>query len=1477
MVVLTILFLGAISMLLMIPKVQTFIAHQVMKSINADFKTAIYIDKVDFSALGVVKFKGVTIKDHHQDSMVYLDKLTSRVLDYKKLTQNNFDFGNLVLEGLDLRIKVHKGEVDDNFSVFLRSFDNQTGKKAAKEFLLEASTLKLTESTIFILDDNLEKPLKASFKDVNGVVNNFKIKGKEVFASIKKLSLIDNNTIEVNNLITEFFYSPSKIELKNTHLKTATSTISAEIIFSYNREDLKDFNNKVAINANILKADVSLLDIRKFYNELGTDDQFVFSGQLSGTLNNLFFNELELVSNSNGKIAANLHLINSFDRNKPFKLNAVWKNMETNHNQLLRLMPRILGKSLPNEFKSLGQIKIHGNTTVTKNQIKGNIFGLTDLGEIIADGELNNLNQLDKASYTGDISVYDFDLGKYMQNPDVGLFALNAKVLGSGFTIKSLNTAVNGTINLYQYKGYSYKNVAVDGTFKKMQFNGKVSLTDENVKFNFDGLADLTGKIYKYKFNANVGYAHLNKLNLFKRDSLALLKGNLNFDIEGNSLNDLVGNINFKNASYQNEKETYSFEDFTIASSFNNGIREIKIDSKDIIEGNLSGKFKFEELIKVTRNSLGSIYTHYKPFKVSKGQFLDFQFNIYNKLIEVFYPDIKLAANTFIRGSIVSDENQFKLYFKSPQLDAYKYTLNDLRLQIDNKNPLFNTQLSVKELNVENLNFKNINLVNKTLNDTLFMKTSIQGGLYTNDSYALSFYHTINKENKSVIGIENSTAYFKNTEWIINPENKKKSQILYDDDTKITNIDLLKIESGKQKIDITGSLKGTSQKDITLQFENVQLDKVLPEIKLLKLEGTLNGLVNIIEDNKQITPVSKVNIENLVINNLPYGNLKLDLLGTKTLKKYHVNLELKRKWLTSFYADGFIDFNSRKPTVDLDIDLEEFDIEAFNSIGKGVITEIRGDVYGDLKVTGLIENPDINGYLYLDKAGMAIPYLNVNYDFEGTSVVEVKNQSFIFQDIVLSDTAFKTKGKLNGLITHNEFKDWFLDLSATTKNLLVLNTKLTENSLYYGTGYLGGEATIVGFTDRLTIDVNGQTKKNTHFVIPLSDVKTVENFKLIHFKTNEVAQKEKTFKEQYLENLKGLSLNFNINVTKDAVIEMVLDKSTGSYLKGSGTGDLQVEINTRGKFNMYGDFIVDNGNYNFKYGGIIDRPFKVVKGGTISWSGSPYSAEVNIEAIYNVKANPRVFLENIQTNRKIPVDLITRFSGELFDTQKEFDIVIPNSSTAVNSELAFKLSDNDQNKKMRQFFSLLVTKSFFNENEFTIDGTSALSGTTSDVVSSVLSDILNSEGGKFQIGVDYTAGDKRSVLTNRIDDQVDISVDTQINDRILINGKIGVPIGSKTQNNVIGEVKVEFLINEEGSLRSTIFNRQNEIQYLDEEEGYTQGVGISYQVDFDNFNELLEKIRLKKKKNQEEPVNEKPKEVIIPRKSQTEKPNPDKS
>jgi hypothetical protein len=115
------------------------------------------------------------------------------------------------------------------------------------------------------------------------------------------------------------------------------------------------------------------------------------------------------------------------------------------------------------------------------------------------------------------------------------------------------------------------------------------------------------------------------------------------------------------------------------------------------------------------------------------------------------------------------------------------------------------------------------------------------------------------------------------------------------------------------------------------------------------------------------------------------------------------------------------------------------------------------------------------------------------------------------------------------------------------------------------------------------------------------------------------------------------------------------------------------------------------------------------------------------------------------------------------------------------------------------------------------------------------------------------------------DNQVDVSLTTQVSDRVIINGKVGVPVGAQTQSSVVGEVKVEVLLNESGNFRGVIFNRQNEIQYSAQEEGYTQGLGLSYQVNFNSLSELLTKLGLKKNKNAKKVTQKKDSIIERPR------------
>ena len=1443
------ILLALVSFLLSLSSVQTRLGKMATDFLRKDYNVDITVERVNLSSLRNVELNDVLVKDHHADTLIYVQKLATSILSYTNLINGKLNFGQFSLEKFVLNMKTYKGEEDDAFTMFINKFDDGTTPTKPSGFLLTSSRLKLLDGYFGLVDENKENEKPLFFKKINGNAKNFKIEGPNVYVDINKLHFIENHNVEVQSLSSNFSYSKTAMNFLNTQLKTEESFISADIKFTYVREDFSDFNNKVMLNADVKKADLSLLDLKKFYNELGTDDVLHFSTEIAGNLNDFKTENLVLSTDQDAEIIGTLHFKNVFNREEGFSLAANLTKLTSNYDHLKSLLPNILGKNLPSSFQKLGQFAVSGFVYVTEDLINTDIAMNTDIGSLVTDLELTNIGNIDNASYFGHLKISDFELGKMLNDPLIGQLSMEGDVDGKGFTLEKMNTSVKGQISKQQYRGYTYTNIDINGVVKNKHFDGEIEVNDDNIKLNFKGLADFSKKRYTFDFRTTIDYLDLNTLNLFKRDSISKVKGEIEIKVTGNTFDDLAGTIDFKNTLYSNQKDNYFFNDFNVTSTFEGDVRTITVNSTEIINGYLKGKFKFGELAELTKNALGNIYSNYKPFAVTAGQMLDFKFKIHNKILEVFYPQISLSANTFISGNLNSDDNLFRLNVKSPQIIAFKNTIDSLNLQIDTKNPLFNTQLLVAKINTKNYNISKLQLVNITLNDTLYFRTEFLGGDKNTESYDLAFYHTFNQENKSVLGLQKSNFTLKNTKWIINPEDNFDNKLVYDGKTKTYDISPFLITSNSQRIEFFGQIKDTISKDLTFKLENVNLATVTPEIDSLKLKGIINGSLNYNQLNDKIKPTANFSIANFNVNNSYQGNLKVVVEGKNSLRNYGVNISLERDNAINLSAVGDIDFTPKDPTLDVQVAFDEFKLDAFSPLGKDVFSNIRGFAYGNAHLTGLLNNPTMEGELFLDQAGLYFPYLNVDYDFEGTSVISLKNQMFIIEDVQIKDKKYNTKGKLTGNISHTKFDDWRLNLNVNTKNLLVLNTVEQESSVYFGTGFLEGNATIRGLTDKLVINVVGKTKRGTHLTIPISDVKTVESSQLIRFVNKENPEEnEKTRREFISEKLKGLTLNFNIDVTKDAVVEMVLDKATGSYLKGSGTGNIQISLDTKDKFEMYGDFIVDNGVYNFKYGGFINKPFIVKRGGSISWSGNPLTADINIEAVYRVSANPRSLLDNISSNRKIPIDLITRFSGELFNTNREFDIEIPNASSTVASELSFRLNSDNLNNKTVQFISLLVSGSFYNESDIGVNSSTALYGTGFDILSNAFDNIFNQGNNRFKVRPEYTVGERAKVDNLNIEDQLAIGLDYQVNDRIIINGKVGVPMGTTNQTSIIGEVNVEFLLNEEGSLRSSIFNRQNEIQYSQEEEGYTQGVGLSYQIDFDNGNELLQKLGLKRKK-----------------------------
>lgn len=1439
LVLLLISVLGTI--ILSLPIVQTSFARYAADTINKDFGTHLSIDKLRISLISWnTNLKGVYIADYKRDTLFYVNELTTSILSVRNLVKGQLEFGDIVIDELDFKLKTYRDTTSTNLEVFIDKLDDGRPKDPNRpSFFFSSSDVEIANSNFILLDENRETEQMLHFTGLNISANDFQISGSQVNADIQAMSFKSDRGIVVEKMATEFKYTPAQMRFDSLLINTPRSHLKGNLVFDYERKDFEDFLNKVKLTADFDDSTVAFDEINMLYDQFGKGKEVNFSSQLSGVLNDLHTEQLFLQSDNTG-IRGNFNFKNLFTKAKPFIMRADMKNVSSSYYELRSLMPNIIGKSLPPVvFQKLGQFTIRGNATITESSIDAKVNLNTAIGSSYADVTLNGVNDINNATYKGFISLIDFDLGDFVDNKNLGKTTLDVNIEGQGFLQQSLNTEVIGEVYTLNFNNYAYKNIKVSGILKDQLFDGSLVVDDENVKFDFNGLADFGSARNDFNFNANVDYADLKRLH-FINDSVSIFKGNVNMNVTGNTLDELMGDITFTKTVFKNKNDVYYFEDFKVSSSFeNDSTRIIDINSPDIITGYLKGNFKVKELGKLVQNSLGSIYTNYRPFKISGGQTLAFNFKIYNKIVDVFFPEVKFDPNTFIKGDIVADEGDFKLNFKSPSIEAFGNKADNIDIRIANKNPLFNTFISVGDLSNRFYDVKDFNLINTTLKDTLFFRTEFKGGLEFDDSYNLNFYHTFNADNKSVIGLKTSEVSFKGNTWVLNKDNNNKNKVIFNRTLDSINIqEIVMNNSQQEQIRLRGELADSTYKDLELQFKIVSLDKITPAIDSLKLQGEVNGTLNILQKDDIYLPSSNLGIEDFSINNIRLGDLALGIVGNKDLTEFSVNSQITNKGREKLSIVGNIDNQGDMPVADLSVNLDSFDLEPFAPLGEAILRNIRGDVSGTATISGPINNPDFEGVLTLDNAGLGVPYLNVDYSFANNSRVNLYNQTFDFENIQITDVAKKTKATLDGTISHSFFDNWLLDLNVDTNNnrFLMLNTDFEEEVLYYGTGFLNGKGRIFGPTKALNIKVEGETARGTSLKIPLSDVASIGDYSFINFvKKNGL---DSIDQKRTLDDFQGLELTFDLDVTPEAEVEIVTDIETGSSLRGSGVGIILIRINTRGAFEMYGDFVVVEGEYNYKFGGVINKTFQVKPGGTIVWDREPLKATLDLEAVYALNANPAPLLDNPGYTRRIPTEVVIQLTDALESPDIAFNIDFPGTNSIIQSQLQYRLQDPTVEERNALF--LLAQGSFVNDQ--TGINQQAVTGNLLQSASGLLNQVLG-ENDKFNLGLSYEQGFFDRSTAFETESRVGVTVSTQISDRLLFNGKVGVPVGGTRETVVAGDFEIELLLNEEGTLSAKFFNRENEIrEYLADRLGYTQGIGISYEVDFNSFRELFKNI-----------------------------------
>jgi len=1473
-------------MLIQVPWVQTRLTKGAMSYFSNKLHTKITIKGVNVVFFKKFVFEGFYMEDLHHDTLLYAGKLKISVLDYI-LKKSKFDLRSCELDDCDLHLRKYKGEKDLNLQFILDSFksteSNDTTKKAGLKLTCKQLVLNNIDFTLIDENDTIKEHgilfNHLHVRNIKGELSNVKIDGDSVKTHIQGLSFVDRSGFVLNELTSDVTFAPTNFCFKSLTLKTPNTSIKGEYNMYYDSLDcVNDYLNKVYIKSKFEKSIVSFKDIAFFEHPLyGMKTTFSLSGEIKGTISKLRCKNLDIGFGNVTRFRGNANLDGLPDINNTF-IDLSLEGLQTDKRDLEKIeLPPFDNKhflQLPENLKDLGIINLSGKFTgfVADFVAYGNLK--TALGNISSDINVKYYKPNQTTTYSGKIATQNFNLGRIIQQePLLGMISFNAKVNGTAFPqdekvinkkedniifilsryFKKFNADLEANIDNMDLNGYNYKNITLNGHASNRQFHGDLDIKDENINMSFNGVVDFSKDLPVFDFNATVSNARLARLKLIKRNESSSLTSNMFMHFTGNKLDNVYGTISLNHTSYIEKKDTIILNKLEINAFGDSLIKTLDLKS-DIVDANIKGEYKFKNLLPVLKDVLGNFIPEYKDKTNSKmeEQKFDFTINIKNanELTKIFIPQLQVAPYTSFNGSFNSNDSKLWLTGTSPHIKFNKMTLKDFEINAASDTRTITADMNCYKFFItDSLWINDVQLSTQLHSDSVFFQAQLQNVKNSPNHAKLNGYVSLNDTDIAFIKILPSEIVINNKAWEINSNN------LIDIDTNYLIITNFALTSGNQKININGKISENPLDKMNINFTKVNFnnfDQLLKTIGL-KVEGIINGDVNLTGPATHLHVGSNLLIDGLKVNDDSLGFADISTTWDDQNKVVGVVANVANGNVKTIDIHGNFYPARDNDNFDFEINLDQINANLLNQfiqdvliIDKGSKSKISGKVY----LKGASDNPQLTGKLHLKDIGFVINFLNTHYTF--TTDADVTNQGFVFSDLLLLDDK-GNKATASGSINHKNFKNWGLNLSLNLKKFQMLNTTEKLNDLFYGTAYATGTVALNGPVENLVLKVAVKSERGTQISIPMKNATDVGESDFITYigKNSSIVQAQKKFEA----NFGGLQMNFDLEVTPDAELQIIFDETVGDKIKGNGNGNLKMDINTNGTFNMYGGYTIEKGNYLFTFQNITNKPLTLQRGGTISWNGRPLEAEMDINAIYSVQAKigDLVGTQGVASSDSLGlkqtrlVNVLLKMKGKLNAPIITFEILFPDlTDDALITEEEKAL--NNEAEVNKQVFALLTLGNFLPANSVIgqgIDVGNSAASNLSQLLSSQMSNLTSQLIKNVNLGVHYQPA---SALTKQ---ETDLLISTQLfNDRLSVDGNFGYASNANTSN-IVGDFNLNYWITKDGKLQLKVFNKTNSNMLVSEGSIYTQGVGLVYRKEFDNWKEWFQIHKPEPKKHED--------------------------
>lgn len=1286
--------------------------------------------------------------------------------------------------------------------------------------------------------------------------HGMKFTGGKMYASCDHLDCTEKSGYEMYDLTGDCEVGLGRTLVRNIHLLDPWSDADIPMYsMTYrNAKAFGDFLNNVLIESEIGKGRIAIQTITYFSSALAGNGAVIQTegGHFKGTVSDFNIDNLvftDITSGIGGTLNGGLRGIPD-----PMEMavDATLSGCHFTTKELKTLLKSVAGITVPalNGIAPGQKFTMDATVTGPLNNAKANATLNSTIGQLKATAGIRNLMAQGKPiDITADIDTKGLDVGKALGLDIVGPVTLGARASAS--LGKKMSAKIDSLyIKSAQFLGQEFNGIKASGSYRPEDFNATLVSTDPKLNFTLNGTG--TGDIAKgnadFKLTGSIRNADLNALGIDKRSDIANASMDIAAALFSTAQNDFNSSATLSNIRITDNAGEHLIPDIDADYNMANGVNHLAMNS-DILHAEYDAHASIPQLIAslqdaTVRRELPALYK--SSDQATGGLFTPFS-------AELALHDTRELLSYLLPGLYVADGTRFNISMNSD---------GDLHGDLTSQRLAFGTNY-----------IRNAELLLK--NDASALSAKLEGEEFSTGAFSLAcpviklkandnrfsvnaeFSNTSAANGTADIAIAGSLRRDEADSLIINAH-PRRSSINVDGgvwefgESDITvrgkdiAIDHFSIRNADQAILIDGGISGSDSDTLNVSINKFGLAIIDSFMKRkYGFGGELNGSAYLISPAPDsLGLMMRMDATDVMIGDTNAGDFKLAGRWDEESKRLKAFLSNELGEHNALMA--MADYDPEKKTIEASATLNGMSPKIALPFVSGIFSDLGGNMSGRLSAKGSLDSLSLASRdLRLEALTITPAFTGVTYTLNGA--VDINDTGIRLDGVEVADSS-TGKGTLNGTLKHNHLKDMALDASLRFRQMELLNLKEEDGMGFYGHMLGSGNVTVGGPLNNIQLGAQATTAGDGDIHVPLNSALVGSTSNLLTFTEPDVIEDPYDLMMNKLRKAKksstgSFSAKARVTATPGITAFMELDKDSGNILSAFGSGTVDLDLKpSKDVFTLNGDYNIAGGKFHVNLANLLDRELTIKNGGSIKFNGTIPESELDVTAAYNLRTSLSTLVadsKSVATRRNVEATL--RIHDKLSSLATDFDINVPDLDPVTKAQVESAL--NTEDKVQKQFVALLMLGSFIpGESSGVFNGSNAIYSNVSSIVVGQINSIMQKLDIPVGFGFDYQQSNAGKNI-------FDVAIGTQLfNNRVEVNGSLGNREYSTSggQTNIVGDFDASLKLDKTGQFRLNAFSHSADeyTSFLD----YSQrnGGGVSYQVDYNNFNDLIQSIFKKK-------------------------------